>query len=805
MSILDSACRQLLNKPSSTLISVLTLALGIGAATAVFSLVDRLLFHALPFPESDNLVEVYHRRPDRPTPTPASSIPRFNHYRREQTVFTDIAASVGDAMALTGAGDPVQLFGQRITSNYFAVLGVKPFLGRLFTSEEEKSGNTAVVVSDRFWKSKLLSDPHVIGRLLTLNGVSHTIIGVIPAFPRNWGGDTDVWTTWPFSLRGYTDAELARGVPFLNVVGRLKTGGTRRQAQSEMDLLSNRYETSFSSNTDSKRVVVLMGAQEEVTQAIKTPLVLFSCASVCLLLIGCSNIANLLLARFADRQREVALRAALGSSLGEIVKLFLTESLCYGLLGGVGGVMLAAALLKLVPVVASGDFASAADVSLNLAGLGFALGLSLVTGLLVGVFPALQATRHTLTDTLKQGGRSSTPSRASRLFRSALIAGQIATALTLVVGAGVLVKTFANLQQQTLGFQSERVFTAAVDLPTVRYPNSADRSRFADRLLSEIAHSPEIESAAVVLGPPFSGSRTSDLVARTDDPRPLNERPGIYKRSCTSGYFKTLGISLLAGRDFNGQDTTEGAKVMIISEAMGLRFFPGENPIGQRLLVGSADGKGTPMEVIGVVGSVRSMALSKAPEEEYYRPWSQQNISYLQIVARVKHRAEDAAGEVRAAVTHLDPLLPIMRQTTLDTQISDSLGQNRLLTSVVSFFGILALLLALSGIYSVAAYDVSQRTEEIGIRIALGAQASDVVKLILHQALKPAIVGTLIGIALVFASKRLLASQLYGISALDPLVLGFCVILIHFTTALASLWPALRATRIDPARALRNE
>ncbi|PTY06951.1 hypothetical protein DB347_10150 [Opitutaceae bacterium EW11] len=806
MIALRAVLRQFLKKPAFTLVAVLTLALGIGISVAVYSLLEQLLLHPVDFPETERLLCILHRRFDRPMGVNYISIPRFRLYRQEQTVFQGMAASVPEAMALTGTGDPVQVFGQRITSNYFDVLGVKPLKGRVFAAEEEAPGQTIVILSESFWRKRLGSDPAIIGRVLTLNGVGHTVVGVVPNLPKAWCRESDFWTLWPFYLRGTPQEELERGIPYLDTVARLKPGVSAAQAEQQLQGLAAEYDRRFAGNTDAKRILSLDSAVHQLTEDLRPIFLVLVCAAASVLLISCSNVANLLLARFSGRQRETAVRAALGASQFHILAQFLAESLVFSGVGGALGVGVGFAVLRLITHAAADLFPVTAQTPLNWTMMWSAVVLEIIVGVLSGLYPAWQATRPRLTDALKEGGRSSTPSRASKRFRAVLLCIQVAFALVLIACAGALAATLSKLQHVPIGFRSDHVFSAAVDLPPSRYDSVAARHRFAQDWTAEIRQSPDVESAAVVLGPPFANNGSMVSITRAEgDIQPVNERPRVFDHSCSPRYFETLGIPILKGRDFDDRDTPQSPKSVILSAAAAQRIFGDVDPIGRTVLLGNLNGRGEPAEVVGVVGSVRSAALRRAPEEELYRPWAQRSIAYTQVLVRTRGTPEAIAATVRRAANKIDPLLPLMRETTMERSISASLGRNRLLLTLVSVFSSVAFLLASAGVYSVVAYNVSNLTSEIGVRMALGATTQSVLILVLRQSLVPVAFGAAAGIALSFAAKSVLASQVVGISTVSPILLFAVSGTVLLGATLAALPSAIRAARIDPIKALRDE
>jgi len=806
MNDLNFALRQLRKSPGFTSLAIITLAIGIGMNTAIFSLIQDLFLRGLPFSEPERVVRIYGESKERDLKQMPFSVPKFWHYRDGQTVFSSIAADWGNGFIMTGSGEPIQLLGGNVTANYFELLGIHPILGRNFLPDEETKGDV-VMVTESFWRKHFNSDPAILGRAITLNGVPNTIIGVLPNLPISWfGRDSEIFANKPFELPGLTKDRLMRGVSFMRVTARLKPGISISQAQAAMPALFQSYKEQHPETADNTWSPYLVSAAEDVTGDLRPAFLTLLAAVSAVLLIACSNVANLLLVRFTGRKREIALRMALGAERRGIVRLFVFESTLVSVVAGVVGLFLALWTISIVPKLAGQNVPLESELKLEWPVLIFTLGLSLITGLLMGLYPAWQSSRADLVDGLKEGGRGASGSRGQHRFRRGLVAAQVGLSVVLLAGAAMLISSFVRLSQQEAGFRSERVWVGGIGLPPAQYPDPGTRARFAERLQAELQTAPGVEAVAITDAVPLSGNRSSSPYARLDgNPVPVNQRPLGLTRSVSPGYFRTLGIPLLSGRDFTEQDKMDSRLVVILSNSTSKKLFPNENPIGHQILFGTENGNGLPADVIGVVGDVRSQELSKSNDVEFYRPWPQRSAPFLNVLVRSATKPEATAGIVRSVLNKVDNGLPILQPNTLGAIVSQSLGQQRLTMTLLGVFAGIALLLAVVGIYGAVAYTVEQRTGEIGVRMALGAQTIDVLRLVVRQGMNPVILGLIIGLAGTFAVGHLIATQLYQISPHDPFLLGAATIGLAISALLACVIPARRATMVDPIQALRTE
>ena len=800
------ALRSLTKTPGFTIIAVITLALAIGANTAIFSLINELFLRGLPFKEPSRVVHLYGGDKSRDLADFGVSAPRFMHYREGQTLFDGLAAENFFAFTLTNLGDPVQIFGGRLTANYFDVLGVRPIRGRNFLPGEEEGADVALV-TENFWQKRLGGDPNVIGRSITLDGTVHTIVGVLPNMPVTWFGANpvaEVWTTKPFQLPGFTYERLMRGTSYLRVIGRMKPGMTAKQVLAALPSLDQSYRTQYPNKIDSVFTTTLRTLPEDVTRNLRAGFATLFAAVSFVLLIACSNVANLLLVRFSGRRREIALRMAIGASRASIVRLFVFESVLVSLIAGAVGAFVAWRLVPLVPRMASNFLPLEANTatSLSIPVLIFTIALSILTGLLMGVYPALQASHADLVGGLKEGGRGASGSVRQQRFRKILVGAQVALSVTLLAGAALLITSFIRLSQQNIGFRSQNLWTGVITLPVSQYPDAPSRQRFAEQTLNELRNVPGLESATISGDIPLAGGNRT-LYARADrDVPPMEKRASAPSHDIAPDYFKTWGIPLLAGREFNEHDTADGQKVCLISQAGAKKIFPNENPIGKTLLVTSL---AVPCEIVGIVGDVRSIRVAEAPGMEFYLPWAQENFPFVNVTVRSNLKVDVVTRLAQSALTKVNPGLAIAIPQSMDAVVAQALGQARLMMWLLGIFAGVALLLASIGIYGAVAYTVEQRTGEIGVRMALGAQTADVLRLVVRQGMAPVVLGLVIGMLAALALGRLLTTQLYEVSPHNPALLATTAITLGAVALLACFLPARRATFVNPIEALRAE
>lgn len=793
--------RMLWKHPGFAAVAVITLALGIGASTAIYSVLHAAFFAKYPLNEPDQLLRVYGEDGGRNLFQLNMSVPKFQFVRDQQSVFTGLGAANYTGLTLIDRDDPVQLNGAYATANFLQTFGATPVLGRFFEPSEEE-GAPVAVISETLWRKRFGADPSVLGRGINISGVSYTVVGVAPRLPAFW--QAEVWVTHPFEPPGISPELRLRGVSFLYAVGRLKPGVTAEAAQSELTLIAGRYQMEYADRVDSSWNFVTVPMRDDIVGSSRSPIFTMLAAVGLLLLIACANVANLVLVRFANRRREIALRTALGASRLRVMQQFLVESMLLSLLAAALGLLLAMWSLPVLINLARSFISFSDDIKINLPVLGATLAFALLTGLLIGLYPALLAPRRNPASVLREGGRGMTGGRGQNFIRGLLVAGQIAVTLMLLAGAALLTTSFRRLHQQTPGFRPEGVFVANITVPPARYKDINAQGRFYLSLTEEMRSAPGVVAASLIQGLPLSNNNSRAPYARADgDVPPVRERPLGFTRSVTPGYFATMDIPLLSGRDFNERDVSSAPQVVIISRSTARKLFPDVNPLGRRLLMGANNNVGLEMEIVGVAGDVRSQTLAQVSDVEFYRPVMQRQSMAMQLAVRTSSDPAAFTGTAAQALKRLDPELPLDSPTQLSVVVGQSLSQQRLLFTMLGLFAALALILATVGVYSVVAYMVTLRTSEIGVRMALGAGPWNILRLVISQAMRPVLIGVAAGLAACIALGRLLQGQLYEVSPFDPMLLSAaCVGLI--VVALFACWiPARRAMRVDPMVSLR--
>jgi putative ABC transport system permease protein len=802
--------RTLLKNWGFTSIAVLTLALGIGANTAIFSVINAVLLRPLPFHQPERLVTVWNVNLKVGGDGFAVSYPDFNDWRVQQQSFEKLAAFRERDITLTGLGEAVRLRGASLTSDLLPLLGVAPQLGRVFISDEDRAGHHAVILSHSLWRSRFKSDPNIIGRTITINSQSYTIVGVMPAgftFPIS-SDPVELWIGAAIDNEGGGSALTAqRGNHVIEVIGRLKPGVTLGQAQTEMSRITRVLEKQYSDNPDLGALVVPFF--DRVIGDLRTPLLLLLGAVACVLLIACANVANLLLARAASRQKEMAVRAALGANRWRVVRQLLTESVLLSLCGGLAGLLVAAWGTDLLLSLAPRGLPRIAETTIDGRVLGFALLVSILTGIFFGLTPALHSARFDLVTLLKESGRGVGEGSQGNRIRHSLIVTQVALAFVLLVCAGLLIGSFRRLQQINPGFDPNNVLTFRISLPITKYRENEQVESFYRQLVSRIKTLPGVTGASATHVLPLSGANSAVGFAIEGVPTEPNIQFPYESafRATRPGYFGTMGIQLLQGRDFDERDTVRGNQVTIINETLARQHFPNQNPLGRRINPSfGIDERGVQWrEIIGIVKDVRHSSLSENAGAECYVPHTQAPWPTLTIVARTNHDAKGLMTAVRKEVNALDSDLPLFNVKTLDEYLTLSVAQQRFSSLLLTIFACVALILTAIGLYGVMAYSVMQRTHEIGIRMALGAQTGDVLRLVIRRGMTLALIGVLFGLGAAFALTRLIKSLLFNVSATDPLTFISITILIVIVAFLACFVPASRAAKVDPIDALRNE
>jgi putative ABC transport system permease protein len=793
--------RMLLKKPSFTAIAVLALAIGIGANTAIFSVVNGILLRPLPYKNFERISMIWMDNPKLGVAEDWHSYPNYVDYKEQNQSFEDMAAFNDRTFNLTGAGDPVRVVGVWTTASLFSVLGVEPALGHVFTEAEEEPGKDLVVVlSNGLWQRRFGGDRGIIGQPINMNGANRTVIGVMPAsfsFPEK---STEVW----IPLAVTPQRKQARNSISYKAVGRLKPGVTMQQAQADMGAIAKRLDDQFSQSGYGVNLVLL---RDQETKGVKTALLILLGAVAFVLLIACVNVANLLLARAAIREKEIAIRLALGAGRPRIVRQLLTESVVLGIVGGAVGLLLAVWGLDALIALSPADIPHLDQTGIDIRVLAFTLAVSLLTGLIFGLVPALQASKPDLNDALKEGGRGAGGGVRAIRIRNLLVVSEIALSLVLLVGAGLLIRSFMRLQQFELGFNPENLLSMRVQLPGSKYRDAKQVSGFYQQLLERMEAMPGVQSAGGI-----------SSIFLTDTPNSTNftieghpvfagaESIEVPLDAVSSSYFRVMGIPLLEGREFDERDAIGTTPVAIINQTFARRFFPGEDPVGKRYVYGqpSPDNKSW-ITIVGVVGDMRRTGFDRPVRPETFLPEAQNPDNALTIVARTTGDPASIAGALRNEVWAIDKDQSVYDIKTMRQTLSEMLSQRRFNTLLLGIFAAVALTLAAVGIYGVMSYAVAERTHEIGLRMALGAQTADVLNLIVRQGMLLAMTGLIVGLAASFALTRVMSSLLYGVSATDPLTFIVIPVVLAGVALGACLVPARRAIKVDPMVALRYE
>jgi len=800
--------RTLTRKPGFTVVAIIALALGIGANTAIFSVVNSVLLRPLAYREPAALVVINHDYPKINLKASVSAI-GYTHYRDNAKSFESVAAMTGGGFNLTGGGDPEQVNGSRITYNFFSALGAEAGLGRVFLPEEDQPGkNKVVVLSHGFWQRRFGGDPGIVNKNITLNDESYTVVGVMPPsfqFGRELGQVVDLWTPIAFTSQQLSYNNLTNENLF--VFARLKRGVTIGQAQAELDTIAANLRRQYLpwAGSRSEWGLTTESLTELVIGNIRQALWILMGIVGLVLLIACANVANLLLARAADRQKEMAIRTALGAGRWRVIRQLLTESALLALMGGAIGLLLTWLGINALVKVNQVQIPRASEIGVDWRALAFTLGVSLLTGFVFGLVPALQISKADLHETLKEGGRTGS-SGARAWVRNTLVVLEMALALVVLVSAGLLVRSFWRVQQVNPGFAPQNALAMSLVLPATKYKEPVQRVNFYKEALQRIRALPGVQSAGATSILPLSGNNSSGSFQIEGRVTPQGQSsPHGDRWAATTDYFSTMRIPIIRGRFFDDRDTMESQPVAIIDETMARKYWPDEDPMGKRITFQSRDNKPIWREIVGVVGHVKHKGLEGESRVQYYIPHSQTQNAFMSLVVRASGDPTSLTGAVRGAISGLDKDLPVFRVKTMEQFVSESMAQRRFAMALVGIFAAVALALACVGLYGVLSYSITQRFREIGIRMALGASGADVLRLVVGQGMLLALAGVALGSVAAFLLTRLMANLLFAVTAGDPLTFATIATLLTLVALVACFAPARRATKVDPIEALRYE
>ncbi|HYP29575.1 MAG TPA: ABC transporter permease [Blastocatellia bacterium] len=797
------SARMLAKKPAFTTVALLTLALGIGANSAIFSVVNAVLLRPLPYKDPERLVMLFHSYPNINLPRASVSPGGFMDYREQASSFEQLTAFQGQGVNLTDEGEPERVQGLNVSANFFDTLGVAPAKGRGFSEGEDQVGNSSVVVlSHGLWQRRFGSDPSILDRTIMLNGSPYSVIGVLPPtfkLPQ----EAELFTPLTFTPEQLSPAQ--RGWEFLNVIGRLKPGVTQAEAQAEMDTISARLREQFYASNSNWGVKVF-SLQEVLVENLRFALIFLLMVVGSVMLIACANVANLLLARSAVRQKEIAIRSALGASRLRMIRQLLTESLLLSLLGGALGLALAYVSVRFISASLPARIPRLIEVTIDSQVMGFTLLASVLTALIFGLAPALKISKPQLGETLKEGGRTGASASGHHLLRSLLVVSEVAVALLVLISAGLTSRSFAKLLEVDPGFNPENVLTLQMALPTSKYKEASQISAFQDELLQKLKNIPGVQAASVITNLPMSGNNWSSsfnvegLTVAPGDMSPHGDPRGIGPE-----YFEVMKIPLKKGRTFDERDNAKSTPVVIIDELLAKTYFPDQDPIGKRLTFEGRDDKVIWREIVGVVGFLKHYGFEGKNQVHYYFPNSQRPQRTTNFVLRTDSDPMSVVPAVKASVLGIDKDLPVARVMAMDRIVYNSTAEKRFSMLLLNIFAGIAMIMAAVGLYGVMSYSVTQRTHEIGIRMALGARQSDIVRLIVGQGMLLVSIGVAIGIVMALVVTRFMQSMLFGLSATDPMTFVVVPLALSAIALAATYVPARKATRVDPMIALRYE
>jgi putative ABC transport system permease protein len=798
--------RMLRKNPGFTLAAIITLALAIGANSAIFTVMNALLLRPFPYQQPEQLVSVSARSQDTSFGT---TLLRYELVRDHNQSFQGVAVYTNDNFNLTGRGEPLQVPVARVSANFFSLLGIQPQLGRAFTEEEGRpEGKPVVMISDALWRSRFNSDRSIVGQTVTLDTTPHTIVGVLPGdvqFP--FVGQADVWTPRYFEYTLMTPQRLRMGVGYLDMIARLRPGISRERANAELAVLNQQYRQQNPTAPDADRAVAMTATplRDQVVANVRSGVLVLMAAVAVLLLIGCANVASLLLSRVLARKKEIAVRSALGASRTVLVRQLLTESVLLALIAGALGLGLGFAATRYLAAAASGNLPQGIPVTVDARVMLFTLFVSLMTGILFGILPALQLSRTNVNDTLRDEGRGSTGGHRRAQLKGVLVVGQVALSLLLLIAAGLLVRSFSRLLHTDPGFDANNLLTMNVSLPTVKYAKPEQQVAFFDEVLRRVAATPGVQQAAISAALPLSWKRITPVLPEGQPDVPLPQRPFIDIEAISPLWFQTMRVPLLSGRPFSDADNGQAPKVVIVNQTFARRYWPNQNAIGKHIIVGRGP---APSEVVAVAADVKNKGLAQEPQAQLYLPFAQLPWGNMNLLVRTSVEPHSAASAVRAQISAVDPDQPVTNIQTAEELVDASRAQPRSTMFLLGAFSATALVLAIVGLYGVLSYSVAQRQQELGIRLALGAERSDILRMVVSQGLTLTVAGVALGlgsaVVLSIALPHAISGMLYKISTHDFITFSVAPLAFMGIALLASYLPARRATKVDPIDALRH-
>ena len=786
-------------RPGFTLVTLTALALGIGANTAIFSAVNSILLRGLPYQGPEQLVRIYDVKPGQYDTFPVSP-GNFHVWRDQTTAFENIAAYFSLAPLIAPGSDRPEVFETvRVTPSLFPLLKVQPLVGRTFAPEEEASDRALVVLlSHGLWQRRFSSSPGVVGQQITLSDKSYTIVGVMPPSFKFPNDRTDVWVPTGFSQKDRT----RHGSHHLSIIGRLKPGTPIQQAQAELNTVAQRLAEQRP-ETNSGWTTKIVNWQDDLVGSVRRPLWIISAAVLLVLFIACLNIINLMLAQSISRTREVAIRMALGASRGRVIRQLLTESVLLAVVGGILGLVLAFVGVRALSSLAADTLPDANNIAIDWRVLVFTMALSMFTGIIFGLAPALQFSNPDMQDMLKEGGRGGTEGAHRHLLRKLLVVSQVGFAIVLLVGAGLLIRSFSKLRDVNPGFDSTNILAMNISLNRTRYPKGPQQTPFFEKLVQGISTVPGVQAAGVVSPLPFTGDMNYGFEISGKPPADPNQPPQANYYLISSDYFRLMSIPILKGRAFTNYDRENVPRVVIINNTMARKYFENEDPIGKQINI--TNGSDVWREIVGVVEDVKQYGLDVDVKPQIYEPYLQEPFFMMTILAKTNGNPADMAEPVQRQVYALDKDQPVTKITNMDAVVSDTLAKRRFSMTLLSVFAGVGLVLVGIGIYGLMAYQVSQRTHEMGIRMALGARTADIVKLVVGQAVILVAIGIVVGLFASFALTRTMTSLLFGVTTTDWRTFAGVSGLLIVITLFASYLPAYRAMKVSPVEALREE